>query len=331
MITRQIRKQTTTQITKFKYPTTLYAFLEWCNSNETYREIYKNLGKPRPYDVSLRDGLQGLTKEQQESYTILKKIEVYKEIMNKHCPKSIEFGSIVSKTIFPVFKDTLELYKFIQQNNFNNSYQNIDNYVFIPNYNKFCEAVKNDCYYNLSFVSSASEQFLLKNINQDFTKNYEELSQIVYSLDNLYSNKSQYKTKLYLSCVNECPIVGKMDNMKVVEKILQIKNLNFDMICLSDTCGTLEPRDFEFIVDKCNELGMPYNNFGLHLHVNPIRETSVEKIIHKALERKIVDFDVSILDTGGCSVTIDREKLTPNLSYELYYKALVNYIIDKSK
>ena len=38
-------------------------------------------------------------------------------------------------------------------------------------------------------------------------------------------------------------------------------------------------------------------------------------------------FDVSALKSGGCSVTINKSKLAPNLSYELYYKSLATYIL----
>jgi hypothetical protein len=213
-------------------------------------------------------------------------------------------------------------------------YKKIDNYVFIPSYAKFCEAIKHNCFDNFSFVTSASEEFLLKNVKQDFNTNYEELSRIRNLLDELLEsfleNKEIYKTKLYVSCINQCPIEGKLDNMKIVDTLVKLNNLNFHKICLSDTCGTLEPDDFSFIVDKCNEQGLPYSNFGLHLHVKPNSENKVEEIIHRALDRKIVDFDVSILETGGCSVTINKEDLAPNLSYELYYKSLVNYIVKKS-
>ena len=315
-------------------PNTFPSFMEWCNSRQIYKQIYESLGKPRPNDVSLRDGLQGLSKDEQLNYHLFKKMDIYNEIVENHFPKSLEVGSIVSTSLYPVFKDTIDIHKCIDLEEKNTLYHtntNIDKYVFIPSYEKFCESIKHNCFHNFSFVSSASNLFLFKNIRQDFNRNYEELSQIAYLLDNLYSKKDQYKTKLYMSCINECPISGKLNNMNIVEQLLQINHLKFDMICLSDTCGTLEPDDFEFIVDKCNELGLPYSKLGLHLHVKTDREVIVEDIIHKALERKIVDFDVSILETGGCSVTIKKENLSPNLSYELYYKSLVNYIIKKSE
>jgi hypothetical protein len=88
--------------------------------------------------------------------------------------------------------------------------------------------------------------------------------------------------------------------------------------------------DFEYIVDTCAFFGFPLSKFSLHLHVKREREKEVEKIIHKALDRKIINFDVSLLDSGGCSVTMNRDKTSPNLSYDLYYKSLCNYIMKKN-
>ena len=85
--------------------------------------------------------------------------------------------------------------------------------------------------------------------------------------------------------------------------------------------------DFEYIIETCLQFGLQASKFSLHLHVKPGREHIIEKIIHKAFDYKIALFDVSILDSGGCSVTMQNDKLCPNLSYELYYKSLYNYII----
>jgi hypothetical protein len=313
-----------------EYPKTLASFNEWCYSNMNYSKIYEELGKPRAFDVSLRDGLQGLTKEQQETFTLFKKIKIYNEIIEKHYPKSIECGSIVSKKVYPIFNDTIEMYKYIEtEKNKPLYHKRLDNYVFIPSYEKFCQSMKYRCFENFSFVSSASNSFLLKNIKHDIDSNYEELSQIVHILDSVFSKNYLYKTKLYVSCINECPIDGKLNNDLIVDRLIKLHKLQFDSICLSDTCGTLEPIDFVYIVDNCNKMGIPYYKFSLHLHVKYNREDIIEEIIHKALERGIIEFDASYLDTGGCSVTIKKENLIPNLSYELYYKSLVNYILKK--
>ena len=74
---------------------------------------------------------------------------------------------------------------------------------------------------------------------------------------------------------------------------------------------------------------MKSSNISLHLHVKPGMEDIIEQIIHKAFDYKIVNFDVSMLETGGCSVTMKKDKLASNLSYELYYKALCKYIFKK--
>jgi len=145
---------------------------------------------------------------------------------------------------------------------------------------------------------------------------------------NIDTNRYQEPNiKLYVSCINECPIEGKIDNDFIVNRILQLNKLNITNICLSDTCGSLCLEDFEYIIDTCIHFGIPRTKLSLHLHVKPGREKIIETIIHNALDRKIVNFDVSLLENGGCSVTMDKDKLCPNLSYDLYYKSLVNYII----
>ena len=49
--------------------------------------------------------------------------------------------------------------------------------------------------------------------------------------------------------------------------------------------------------------------------------------MHTAIDYGIEEFDVSYLTTGGCSVTMDKNKLAPNMSYEQFYKYITNYLI----
>jgi len=76
---------------------------------------------------------------------------------------------------------------------------------------------------------------------------------------------------------------------------------------------------------------MGLSKLSLHLHDKPGKEDIVEQIIHTALDRKIINYDVSLLTTGGCSVTMKKENMSPNLSYELYYKSIVKYIEKKTR
>ena len=103
--------------------------------------------------------------------------------------------------------------------------------------------------------------------------------------------------------------------------------MKFDKICLSDTCGTITHSDFVEIIENIKKIGINIEKISLHLHVKPNREKEMEEIFHSALDYGIREFDVSELKTGGCSVTMDKNNLAPNMSYEQYYKFLINYLI----
>lgn len=305
-------------------------------SNNNLTKFYYTLGNPEPFDVTLRDGLQSLSKDQQENYSTQDKIDLYHKILFNYNPKNIEVGSIVSEKILPIFKDSIEVFEKI--NNFQNFIVNTSKekkqniFLLVPNTKKLSCILDNKHLHNFSFITSVSNSFQLRNTNMTLKEsdNYIlNMLNVLQELDDLSDRELKSFVKLYVSCINDCPIEGKIDNDFIINRLLNLNKMNVDKICLSDTCGTLNDEDFEYIVDTCCLFGIPTSKFSLHLHVKNGREDIVEKIIHKALDRKIIDFDVSLLDTGGCSVTMDKGKLVPNLSYELYYKSLVNYMIKK--
>jgi hypothetical protein len=136
-----------------------------------------------------------------------------------------------------------------------------------------------------------------------------------------------YKTKLYISCFNYCPIVGKIDNDFVLKEILHYhKNYDFNELCLSDTMGKVNIEDFEYIVDNCLYFGIPPSKLSFHFHVLPENMENLEKIIYYCFYKKLNRFDVSMLETGGCSVTMTPEKLHPNMTYDVFYGILDKYI-----
>ena len=79
------------------YPKCAQSFKKWCLSNYKFGKLYNDLGKPKPFDVTLRDGLQALSKEEQTAFTRYEKIKLYNNIISIHNPKHIEIGSIVSE------------------------------------------------------------------------------------------------------------------------------------------------------------------------------------------------------------------------------------------
>lgn len=309
------------------YPKCARSFLEFYQSNNKY--VYKLL-RVRPFDVTLRDGLQGLTHDEQLNFTTEFKKQLYKEITEKYNPKNLEIGSCVNTKIFPIFRDTQDLFNSIQDNK--------NKYILVPNQEHLTKAL-NFGVRNFSFVTSVSNSFQLKNTNMTIRENFNNLNNMIHFLDDYSSFKidiengdvieefKNFNVKLYVSCINECPIEGKIPINNIVKELYNLSSKNFDKICLSDTCGTLTNNVFIEIIDKLYEIDADMNKFTLHLHVKPDREDEVQDIVHTAIDYGIEEFDVSYLKSGGCSVTMDKNKLAPNMSYEQFYRYLTNYLI----
>lgn len=313
------------------YPKCANGLRHWYTSHPKWELYYKYLGNPRPFDVTLRDGLQGLPISQQNKFNLEQKKELYHSIIRHHNPEYMEIGSIVSDKILPVFNDSIDLHKYVEkQQRQENKSGPIEFFVLVPNQKQLQKIINNYLINNFSFITSVSNSFHFKNTKMTLKEGDADIDNMITLLDINNERCKDAKIKLYISCVNYCPFEGLIDNDYIVHRLLQLNTKKVDILCLSDTCGTMTCDDFEYIVDTCFYFGIPYSKFALHLHVNFGKEIEVEKIIHMALDRKIINFDVSLLDTGGCSVTIPKENLVPNLSYELYYKSLVNYIKRKT-
>lgn len=298
---------------------------ELCSTNERFFNEFKKFKNVTLFDVSLRDGLQGLNNLEQELFTIERKKELYSHIISLYSPKNIEIGSYVNKKVLPIFNDTEDFFTFVEQNN-EYSKKLINNYVLIPNEKQLLTSIKNGCN-NFSFITSVSNNFQLKNTKMTLEQSDNSIYNMLYSLNNNDILKKNPSVKLYVSCINECPIEGKINNDFIVDRLVNLNKMNVNTICLSDTCGTLTNEDFKYILEKCCYYGLPAEKISLHLHVKNEKEDEVEKIIYTALDHKITSFDVSLLESGGCSVTIDKKNLTSNLSYNLFYKILLKYII----
>lgn len=318
-------------------PNCANSFVQKYLSNHKLLDTYNLIGRPRPFDVTLRDGLQALSKEEQILFTTEKKINMYNDIIIKHFPKNIEIGSYVSEKVLPIFKDTEKLFEHSCKMN-----GIINNYILVPNLNKLQNALKIGAK-NFSFITSVSNHFQLKNTRLSIAQNEENIANMLSYLDDytnlrvdkytgdIWKDYQPYNVKLYVSCINECPVADeKLDNDAIVLTLKRLSKFNANKICLSDTCGTLEPEDFINILRNCKKYEIDITKFSLHLHVKPERERIVEELVFIALDNGINEFDVSALSTGGCSVTMDSSKIAPNMNYEQYYKFLTNYLITRS-
>ena len=264
------------------------------------------------FDVTLRDGLQSMKK----FYKFSEKKDLLHKIINKYNPESIEVGSIVSSKVLPQMHDSLKLYNYCRELQLNNCY------LLTPNLKSVKKALHHNVN-NFSLITSVSDEFQKKNINKSLDETKLELTKIYDELNNSQVDN----IKLYISCVRDCPISGPIDLNFIIDEIEyyfdEYKGIN--ELCLSDTCGTLTFTDFKIIIDRLSlfyDISMT-DKLSLHLHKNKdIFHT--HSIVNYAYLTGINKFDVTCLDSGGCSVTIDSKNMNNNLHYIDYENIFLN-------
>ena len=278
--------------------------------------IYKNI-VPILSDVTLRDGLQT---EPAEKWPLLKKQRLFHKIVNTYSPANIEVGSFVNPKILPIMSDTKPMIKFA--NDYKRLYGVSNNvYAVVPSMSKLHEALNNNLTH-FSFLTSISNAFQIKNVKQSLKHTKEDLALMTYVLKYLPG----IHTKLYISCINECPLNGPLDiNIALNEICKYHHNYNFDELCLSDTCGTLTFDDFKYLVESLYLFGVPKSKIGLHLHMKNMDE--INKIVRYSLQNGYVRFDTSILESGGCSLTMNQ--YAPNMTYDVFAN-IYNNIFSKN-
>ena len=265
--------------------------------------LYRNI-LPILTDVSLRDGLQT---EKAADWPLSKKQDLYHKIVTTYSPEYIELGSFANPKLLPIMGDTVPMIKYADD------YKRIrgiysDHYVLVPTLNKLGDAMSNNVTH-MSFLTSMSNAFQKKNVNRTIKETDAELKTICKMLD------ESVRKKLYISCIAECPLSGPLDIDVVLHNICQYHyQYSFDELCLSDTCGTLKFEDFKYLVESMYLFGVPKSKIGLHLHMRNIEE--VKQIIRYALQNGLVRFDVSVLESGGCSITMDS--CAPNLTHDVF-------------
>lgn len=285
-----------------------------------YNNKMRVLVPPILTDVSLRDGLQGLSKECQETFTLNKKKDIFHNIIFNYKPKNIEIGSIVNPKVLPIMSDSLQLYDYAVDFIKNGIKSDTYVYVVVPNEKGFNIGLSHGIK-NYSFLTSVSNSFQQKNVNKTLLETKKELKKIFTTIESIQKMKpNEFKTKLYISCITDCPLEGKIDNDDIIHEILYYHAdfPNINEFCLSDTCGSLKFEDYKYIVDNCIYFGLHPSKLSLHLHVNKKNMKEFNQIIKHSINNDINRFDVSIMEYGGCSLTIHESKLLPNASYELF-------------
>jgi len=291
----------------------------YINKSPIRKAIYNRIN-PVITDVSLRDGLQGMSPE---AINLSEKISIFHDIHSNNIATNIEVGSIVNTKYVPVMSDVPTLYNYCGEfiDDFYTNYRP-KLHIIVPNLKYLKKACKQNMNH-FAFLSSVSNDFQKRNANMSLVQVKNELDRMVDYLN--INNVEGYK-KLYLSCVDTCPFQGKIDNNMIGNEIVYYSEMgSFDEICLSDTCGQLSLKNFKEIVAICQSEKIQMSKISLHLHVSPYNN-QLENIIRYALNNKIHRFDLSLLSGGGCHMTLEEENSFQNLNYELFYSILAKYI-----
>ncbi len=287
-------------------------------------EIYSKIS-PRLCDVTLRDGLQNADSK---LYPTEKKQELFSRIMALYNPHSIEIGSLISPKILPILRDSIHMYNYATQfKEESRMHRNNNIFMLVPSASKLITALNLNISH-MSFITSVSDAFQMKNTHKTIEQTKEEFQLIKTILGN-HNEKRDVDmatyNKLYISCVTECPIEGKIHLDFIIKEIQEYYSYGiFDELCISDTCGNMSFDEFKYIVDKLTEEGISPKKLSLHLHVTDFNTT--KHILWYAFSRNIEKFDVSELTTGGCSVTMNPDELKSNLTYKQFYTILDKYI-----
>lgn len=297
------------------YPKCFNTLNKWLDeiTPTSRRNIYNNIN-PILFDVSLRDGLQGIKKDYVD---LNEKKNIYYSILFNHNPQKIEIGSIVNPRFYPMFSETFELFKLINEDKGYKGYKNKgcknkgyndELYVVTPTTRQVYSAKKNKVT-NYSFITSVSNSFQRNNINKNLEETKEEINRMCSTVRDI-PNKN---IKLYISCINECPIEKFVNIDFIVNEILyynEIREIN--EICLTDTCGSLSYDNYKYIIDKFLYEGETLDKLSLHLHSN---NKNIKEIFNYSLNNKINKFDVSLSTFSN-----------NNITYDMFYKLLVDYI-----
>jgi hydroxymethylglutaryl-CoA lyase len=250
-------------------------------------------------DVSLRDAIQGFTAKEMPTS---KKMDIFHRILRKGKASFVEVGSFVHPKKVPVMADMHEFHSYCAQ-------------YLVPNLKGLERALA--CGVDaVSFIVSTSCEFQKKNTGMSLWDAYKEIMSMETVMQlNTNMHKIKYK-KIYISCINECPITGEIDHelaSQVIDIYYKFKHIN--EICLSDTCGSLSSEQLERILIACLDYGHDMDRISLHLHNGFRSDDETHELIMFALDMGVRRFDVSLLDTGGCMMTLDKKDMHSNLDY----------------
>lgn len=271
------------------------------------RRFFTNHGI-KLFDVTMRDGLQSV----KTMIPLEEKKAMVERLLKHRRPDSLEIGSLVSAKAMPQMATSIDLFKhtdeFIRQST------DLNTRLFMlvpPRFDRMCQAHELGVR-NVSVMSSVSDDFQLKNVRQT-------TSQTISTITNSLRLLTFDSAKVYLSCVNECPVAKrKYATHHIADVVVEYAKIpQVSEICLSDTMGTLRWVTLREILEEARASGVLMDKISLHLHISGDDIYNMASLICMATSMGVTRIDVSDVGTGGCNMTLDEGQLHGNLTYEI--------------
>lgn len=317
------------------YPRCATTFLNFLKCREPYLDAFFKLGLPCAWDCTLNDGLQSLPLEEQSQFKLLDKSKILFENIGKHQPYAVDLGSLTDPKLLPVMKHNLRFFKKTQNDYMKIELRKPHGYIQIFNTMQLDHLINQDMFHFISMSASLSEEFQHHNTRMSRESQCNTIKKIVKELDSFCYNREVItmpypKVKLTLSCFNICPFEGKIDDQLIIDTVsTYYHTVKPDTLVLKDVTGLLTANDMERILTRCFDNHVSPTRVSMHFHElnhDGYGETHVSNLINKALDMKVHIFEVSSIKTGGCPHK-QTTKIPYNVTYELFYKTIVDRIL----
>ena len=255
------------------------------------------------------------------------KINIVDFIYKTYRPDSIELGQVFTSKLYDYNKThnmnispnkvpILDLFNYCKQH-----ILNTELYVLSLSIEDVYMAKKSGVTH-FSFMISVSDQHQYIMTTNTIAESKLNLSIMYKMLD------PNDKVKLYINCIDTCPISGKLNLTIILSEILSYiyiySEYNFDEICLVDTCGTLRMESLDYIYDSLRSI-MPINRISIQL-CKQSKHNDTDIIIHNNLG--IDKFNVS-LSNGITEGILTEGTLTEGILTEpipIHYSDLNKHI-----
>jgi len=231
-------------------------------------------------------------------------------ILYSQSPYSIEIGNIEEENTYILHNYASNVLK----NNPNFSTKNI--FVGVNSIESLRSAIQYECK-QFSFYTSISPKYNFQQIGKTIDETKYLLDKYMEMLQK-QPHYNEYIKKLYISCINHCPITGKIDNDYILKEILEYnKNYDIDEICLSDNIGIISPCDLKYIIKTLPIFGLPLSKISLQLYVSPTNNGYIEHCIRVGIRNGITKYNI-------CH-SYDS-KLQHPITYDKFYEILFKHI-----